>query len=66
MFHVQRWASGALHDCPTTDPGNLRLQVLGGWEKEMNWGVHWDYRIAVSVIAIALIVMVGFFLYLGL
>jgi hypothetical protein len=31
----------------------------------MNWGVHWDYRIAVSVIAIALIVMVGFFLFMG-
>lgn len=66
MFHVQRRSSGALHDRQATDPSDLRLQVLGKEGRQMRWGVQYDTRIAVAIIAIALIVMVGFFLYLGL
>lgn len=64
MLDVQRRASGALHDRPAADPGDLCLPLLGRQDEEMNWGVHWDVRIAAVILAITLTVAIAFFLYL--
>jgi hypothetical protein len=64
LFHVQRRASGTLHDRPTTYPSNLYLSLLGKEGRQMMWGVHWDIRIAAVVLAITLTVAIAFFLYL--